>query len=206
LHQVDYVAAGLAELGKPGGYLARQVSGWIERYHGSKTHDYPEVEEISRWLKQNLPKTTQSAALIHNDYKFDNVILDAGDITKIAGVLDWEMCTIGDPLADLGTTLAYWADPSDPDELRENLSEVTTLEGSLTRSQMAEHYARKTGCDISHMAFYLALARFKLAVIVQQIFYRYHQGLTRDPRFAALPARIAALFRASLSAARGRAI
>jgi len=205
LHQVDYVAAGLAELGKPGGYLARQVRGWIERYHGSKTHDYPEVEEISRWLEQNLP-ATQSAALIHNDYKFDNVILEAGDITKIAGVLDWEMCTIGDPLADLGTTLAYWADPSDPDELRENLSEVTTLEGSLTRSQMAEHYARKTGCDISHMAFYLALARFKLAVIVQQIFYRYHQGLTRDPRFAALPARIAALFRASLSAARGRAI
>jgi aminoglycoside phosphotransferase (APT) family kinase protein len=201
LHRVDYTAASLAELGKPEGYLVRQVRGWIERYHGSKTHDYPEVEEISEWLQQNLP-ATQSAALIHNDYKIDNVILDTCDITKIVGVLDWEMCTIGDPLTDLGTTLAYWANPSDPEDLRQNLSDVTTCEGSLTRAQVAEHYARKTSCDISHIAFYLSFARFKLAVIVQQIFYRYHQGLTQDPRFAALPARISVLLRASLSTAR----
>jgi len=200
LHQVDYTRAGLADLGKPEGYLARQVRGWIERYHGSKTNDYPEVEKIFQWLQQNMP-ATQSAALIHNDYKFDNVVLDPHDITKITGVLDWEMCTIGDPLTDLGTTLAYWVNPSDPDELKENLSDVTTHEGSLTRAQVAQHYARETSSDISHIAFYLAFARFKLAVIVQQIFYRYHQGLTKDPRFATLPDRVSALFRASLTTA-----
>jgi aminoglycoside phosphotransferase (APT) family kinase protein len=205
LHQVDYAAAGLGDLGKPEGYLARQVRGWIERYHNSKTHDYSEVEKISEWLLQNMP-ATQSASLIHNDYKFDNVVLDAQDITKIVGVLDWEMCTIGDPLTDLGTALAYWVNPTDPNELKENLSSVTTCPGSLTRSEVAEHYAKATGSDIAHIAFYLAFARFKLAVIVQQIFYRYHQGLTKDARFAPLPARIIALLRASLAAAQSHQI
>jgi aminoglycoside phosphotransferase (APT) family kinase protein len=200
LHQVDYPAAGLSDLGKPEGYLARQVRGWIERYHGSKTDDYPQVEKISTWLQENMP-ASQSATIIHNDYKFDNVVLDPADITVIKGVLDWEMCTIGDPLTDLGTTLAYWVNRSDPEELKKNLADVTTQEGSLTRAEVAEHYANKTGADISQIAFYLAFARFKLAVIVQQIFFRYHQGLTQDPRFATLPARIAALLAASLHTA-----
>ncbi len=107
LHSLDYAAVGLADLGKPQGYLERQVRGWIERYHGSKTHDHPEVEKISEWMQQHIP-ATGGVSLIHNDYKYDNAVLDPGDITKIIGVLDWEMCTIGDPLADLGTTLAYW--------------------------------------------------------------------------------------------------
>jgi aminoglycoside phosphotransferase (APT) family kinase protein len=200
LHQVDSAAAGLSALGKPAGYLDRQVRGWIERYHNSKTHDYPEVEKISQWLQQNMP-ATQSASLIHNDYKFDNVVLDENDITKIIGVLDWEMATIGDPLTDLGTTLAYWVDPADPDEIKQNLSDVTTQPGSLSRAEVVQHYAKKTACDTTHIPFYLTFARFKLAVIVQQIFYRYHQGLTKDPRFAALPERIAALLRASLHSA-----
>jgi len=131
LHHVDYTAAGLADLGKPHGYLERQVRGWIERYHGSKTHDYPEVEKISQWMQEHLP-VTQSVSLIHNDYKFDNVILDAQDLTKIIGVLDWEMATIGDSLTDLATTLAYWVDPTDPEELKQNLSDVTTQPGSFT--------------------------------------------------------------------------
>ncbi len=197
LHRVDYAAVGLADLGRPEGYLERQVRGWIDRYHGSKTHDYPEVERISEWMQQHLPATS-SVSLIHNDYKFDNVVLDGTDITKILGVLDWEMCTIGDSLTDLGTTLAYWADPTDPDELKQNLSDVTTHPGSFTRAELVQHYAKKTACDVSQIAFYLAFARFKLAVIVQQIFYRYHQGLTQDPRFATLPERIVALLRASL--------
>jgi aminoglycoside phosphotransferase (APT) family kinase protein len=200
LHQVDYAAAGLADLGKPEDYLIRQVRGWIERYHNSKTHDYPAVEKISEWMQQHMP-ATQSISLIHNDYKFDNVVLDANDITKIVGVLDWEMCTIGDTLTDLGTTLAYWVDPADPDELKQNLSDVTTHPGSLTRAQVVEHYAKNTQSDVSQMPFYLTFARFKLAVIVQQIFYRYHQGLTKDPRFATLPERISALLRASLHTA-----
>jgi aminoglycoside phosphotransferase (APT) family kinase protein len=201
LHEVDYTAAGLAELGKPDGYLARQVRGWIERYHHSRTHEYTEVEEISAWLEQNMP-ATQSARLIHNDYKFDNVVLDPSRITDIIGVLDWEMATIGDPLTDLGTTLAYWVDPTDPPEIKQNLSEVTTQPGSLTRREVVERYAEKTNCETRHIPFYLTFARFKLAVIVQQIFYRYHQGLTKDPRFAALPARVSVLLRASCDAAR----
>ena len=200
LHRIDYASIGLADLGHPEGFLERQVRGWIERYHGSKTHDYLEVEKISRWMQEHLP-VTHSVSLIHNDYKFDNVVLDATDVTKIIGVLDWEMCTIGDSLADLGTTLAYWADRSDPDDLKRNLSDVTTRPGSLTRTEIVHHYAKKTACDISQIAFYLVFARFKLAVIVQQIFYRYHQGLTKDPRFATLPERIIALLRASLRAA-----
>ena len=199
LHQVDYAAAGLSDLGKPEGYLARQVRGWIERYHNSKTHDYPEVEKISAWLQQNMP-ATQSASLLHNDYKFDNVVLDPSDLTKIIGVLDWEMATLGDPLTDLGTTLAYWVDPGDPPEIKQNLADITTQPGSFTRSELVQHYADKTNCDTTHIPFYLAFARFKLAAIVQQIFYRYQQGLTHDPRFAALPVRVSALLHAAQSA------
>jgi aminoglycoside phosphotransferase (APT) family kinase protein len=200
LHRVDYAAAGLSGLGKPDGYLARQVAGWIDRYRGSKTHDYPEVEKIAVWMQQNMPGTN-SVSLIHNDYKFDNVVLDSGDITKIAGVLDWEMCTVGDPLSDLGTTLAYWVDPGDAEELKQNLSDVTTYPGSFTRGEVVQFYGKTMACDTSQMTFYLAFARFKLAVIIQQIFYRYQQGLTKDVRFAALSERIITLLRASLHTA-----
>jgi len=200
LHGLDYAAIGLAELGKPQGYLERQVHGWIERYHGSKTDDYPEVEKISEWMKQHIP-STRGNSLIHNDYKYDNIVLDPRDITKIIGVLDWEMCTIGDPLTDLGTTLAYWVDAADPEELQINRSGPTTHPGSFTRAELIEFYAQKTGRDVSQISFFLTLARFKLAVIVQQIYYRYHQGLTKDERFASLPQRIKILLRSSLHSA-----
>jgi aminoglycoside phosphotransferase (APT) family kinase protein len=200
LHSLDYAAAGLAELGKPQGYLERQVRGWTERYHGSKTHDYPEVEKMSDWMWQNIPPTG-GVSLIHNDYKYDNVVLDPRDITKIIGVLDWEMCTIGDPLADLGTALAYWIEAADPEDLQEQRSGPTTYAGSFKRAELVEYYAQKTGRDVSQMPFFLALALFKLAVIVQQIYYRYHLGLTKDERFAAMPQRIKILLRAALDCA-----
>jgi aminoglycoside phosphotransferase (APT) family kinase protein len=200
LHSLDYVAVGLADLGKPQGYLERQVRGWIERYHGSKTHDHPEVEKISEWMQQHIP-STGDASLIHNDYKYDNVVLDPGDVTRIIGVLDWEMCTIGDPLTDLGTTLAYWVDAADPEELQENRSGPTTHPGSFTRAELVEYYAQKTGRNVSQMSFFLTLARFKIAVIVQQIYYRYHLGLTKDERFASMPRRINFLLRSSLHSA-----
>jgi aminoglycoside phosphotransferase (APT) family kinase protein len=200
LHRVDYAAAGLAELGKPDGYLERQVRGWTERYYGSKTHDYPDVEKISASMQQHLP-TTRAVSLIHNDYKYDNVVLDASDITRIVGVLDWEMCTVGDSLTDLGTALAYWVDKTDPEEVKQNRWGPTTEEGSFTRAEIVQRYAQKTGCDVSQIAFYLAFARFKLAVIVQQIYFRYHQGLTKDARFASMPATIQMLLQASLHAA-----
>jgi aminoglycoside phosphotransferase (APT) family kinase protein len=202
LHSLDYAAIGLADLGKPLGYLERQVRGWIERYHNSTTHDLPEVERISPWLIANMSANSDNeAALIHNDYKYDNLVLDANDATKIVGVLDWEMCTIGDPLTDLGTALAYWTDPQDPEEFQQIRSVPTTLPGTLTRTQLIDRYAAITGRDVSAMVFYLAFARFKVAVIIQQIYYRYAQGLTQDARFAELPKRIHALLRASWSCA-----
>jgi aminoglycoside phosphotransferase (APT) family kinase protein len=200
LHQLDYAAVGLADLGKPEGYLERQVRGWTERYHGSKTHNYPEVEKITAWMQQHMPAASD-ISLIHNDYKYDNVVLDSNDITKIVGVLDWEMCTIGDPLTDLGTTLAYWIDATDPEELQTNRWGPTNVPGSLTRAEIVNIYAQKTGTDLSYIAFYLTFARFKLAVIVQQIYYRYHQGLTKDERFASMPDTIQMLLRASLHGA-----
>jgi len=205
LHGLDYSAIGLADLGRPQGYLERQVRGWIERYHGSRTHDLPEVERISSWLVEHMPASSE-AALIHNDYKYDNVVLDPADITKIIGVLDWEMSTIGDPLSDLGTALAYWVDAHDPEELQKIRWSPTNLAGSLTRAQLAERYARMTGRDISHMPFYLSFARFKVAVIVQQIYYRYHQGLTKDARFASMPEVVKILLRASLHSAESGSI
>ena len=185
LHRLDPAEVGLGDLGKPQGYLERQVYGWIERYKASMTADVPEFEHIAKWLTARMP-SSNDAALIHNDYKYDNLVLDPNDITRIIGVLDWEMCTIGDPLTDLGTALAYWVDPGDPDELQQIRWSPTTYPGSMTRAELVEHYVRTTGRDTSNMVFYLALARFKVAVIVQQIYYRYHQGLTQDPRFAPL--------------------
>ncbi len=200
LHRLDYAAIGLADLGKPKGYLERQVKGWIERYHGSKTHDLPEVERISSWLTERMP-ASYDTALIHNDYKYDNIVLDPGDATNgqptIVGVLDWEMCTLGDPLTDQGTALAYWTDPEDPEELQEIRSAPTTLPGTLTRARLVERYAFATRRDPGDMVCYLTFARFKVAVIIQQIYYRYAQGLTQDERFACMPQRIHTLLRAS---------
>lgn len=200
LHSLDYAAAGLGELGKPAGYLARQVRGWSERYLAARTHDHPEAEFLSRWLSSSIPSSS-SAALIHNDYKYDNIVLDAGDLSRITGVLDWEMCTLGDPLSDLGMALAYWVEASDPPELRQISWGPTALPGSLTRAQLVERYAQTSGRPVHDMVFHLVLGQFKLAVIVQQIFFRYHQGLTKDERFAALAEVARILLRAAVRTA-----
>ncbi|PYT98993.1 MAG: phosphotransferase family protein [Acidobacteria bacterium] len=200
LHSIDYTGIGLAELGKPEGYLERQVRGWIERYHGSKTHDLPEVEQISSWMQQNLPRSNY-ATLIHNDYKFDNVILDPDDIARIMGVLDWEMCTLGEPLSDLGTALAYWVEADDSDDLQELRWGPTSYPGSMTRNELVARYAQASGRDVSNMVFYVVFARFKVAVIAQQIYYRYHVGLTKDARFAVMPEGVRTLTRHALQSA-----
>lgn len=199
LHGLDYQAIGLGDLGRPEGYLARQVRGWVERYYGSQTHDLPEVARIAAWMEEHAPKTSD-AALIHNDYKYDNIVLGPSDITKITGLLDWEMATLGDPLADLGTALAYWVEANDPEDLQKIRWSPSTYPGSMTRAELVEYYERLTGRDISQMGFYLVFARFKIAVIVQQIYYRYHQGLTTDRRFAEMPEAVQTLLRASLCA------
>jgi len=205
LHSLDYAGIGLGDLGKPEGYLERQVRGWIERYYGSKTHDIPEVTLLAEWMPRNLPPSGRPS-LIHNDYKFDNIVLAAADPTRIIGLLDWEMCTIGDPVSDLGTALAYWVDANDPDELQKFRWGPTSYPGSLTRPELVERYAQRTGRDVSQIAFYLVFARFKLAVIVQQIYYRYHQGLTKDSRFAVMPERIHSLLKTAWRAAQSRSL
>src|SRR5215467_5947601 len=185
LHGLDYTALDLADLGKPEGYLQRQVKGWIERYYGSKTHELPQVETIAAWLKERMPSHS-GATLIHNDYKYDNMVLDSADITVVRAVLDWEMCTLGDPLTDLGTALAYWVQADDPTDVRPARWGPTAVAGSLTRAQLLERYQKKTGSDVSHIVFYYVFALFKTAVIIQQIYYRYHHGLTKDVRFASM--------------------
>jgi aminoglycoside phosphotransferase (APT) family kinase protein len=184
IHGVDYQAAGLAELGHPEGYVRRQIVGWTERYQRAKTDEIPDMERVARWLYENMPEES-GAALIHNDYKYDNLVLDPQNLS-IRAVLDWEMATVGDPLMDLGTTLGYWVDPDDPEELQTIRFCLTTLPGNLTRTGLMERYAAKSGLDVSNAPFYYVYALFKIAVIAQQIYYRYAQGFSEDERFAAM--------------------
>jgi aminoglycoside phosphotransferase (APT) family kinase protein len=185
LHKIDYKAVGLGDLGKPAGYVERQVTGWTKRYHGSKTDDIPAVLQAADWLAAKMPAES-GAALIHNDYKYDNVILDPADPTRIIGVLDWEMSTIGDPLMDLGTALGYWVEATDSDEMQMIRFVPTTIPGTPTRRELIARYAELTGADVSYMPYYYVFALFKTAVVAQQIYYRYAQGFTKDPRFAAM--------------------
>jgi aminoglycoside phosphotransferase (APT) family kinase protein len=192
LHALDYRAAGLGDLGRPDGYVARQLAGWADRYGKSKTDDVAAMDRVGRWLADHLPAES-GAALIHNDYKHDNLVLDSRDLTRIVAVLDWEMATVGDPLMDLGTTLGYWVEADDPPELRQRAMGPTGLPGNPTRRELAERYAARTGRDLTNVVFYYAYGLFKIAVIVQQIYARYVRGHTRDPRFARLNELVAVL-------------
>jgi aminoglycoside phosphotransferase (APT) family kinase protein len=183
LHAVDYTAAGLGEFGKPAGYVERQVTGWTERYTKSQTDDLPAVTEVCAWLAAHLPPSGGAAALIHNDFKFDNVIFDPS-LDAITGVLDWEMTTIGDPLMDLGTSLSYWAQASDPPAYHQLPFGPTARPGMMTRHEVARRYLERSGRATGHLVFYYAFGLFKTAVIAQQIYFRFAKGLTTDARFA----------------------
>lgn len=185
LHGLDYRGIGLGDLGKPEGYVQRQVQGWTKRYAASKTDGIPSVPLLAEWLDSHQPKAC-APTLIHNDYKLDNVVLDPADPTRIVGVLDWEMSTVGDPLMDLGTSLSYWVEVSDSDVFQLTRWGPTTLPGSLTRQQILDLYAEQSGRDVGDAVFYYAFGLFKTAVVLQQIYYRYKQGLTQDERFAQL--------------------
>ena len=192
LHALDHRQPALAELGHGEGYVERQVKGWTARYRAARTTDVPAMERVAAWLEAHRPRAS-GLALIHNDFKHDNVVLDPSRLEDVRAVLDWEMATIGDPLMDLGTTLAYWVDPDDPPAFRAaGFVDVTTQPGSLRRREFAERYARATGRDLSRLPFYYAFGLFKVAVIAQQIYARFVQGHTRDPRFARLDAAVAA--------------
>ena len=186
IHEVDYEAAGLGDLGSPQGYVQRQVEGWTKRYQNARTGEVPSIDRLADWLVQHLPADSERASLIHNDYKYDNVVLSPDDLTRVVAVLDWEMATIGDPLMDFGTSLGYWVETTDPEEWQRYGFGLTSLPGSFTRRELLECYSWRTGRRIDDPVFYFAYGLLKIAVIVQQIYFRYQKGLTRDPRFASL--------------------
>jgi aminoglycoside phosphotransferase (APT) family kinase protein len=193
LHAID-VAGPLSALGKPAGFVERQVRGWSERWHRSKTTPRPEMDALAEWLRVHLPPDPPVPSVVHGDFKLDNVMLDADDISRIVAVFDWEMSALGDPLVDLGIVLAYW-EPTAPESQRDALTTVTHRSGYFTRDEVIERYAARSGRDLSNIRFYEIFALFKIAVVIQQIYYRYATGQTTDPRFAAFDARVAYLAR-----------
>ncbi len=186
LHSIDYKKIGLENFGKPEGYVRRQVEGWSGRYRDARTPDAPDFEAVMGWLKEKMPPDNPKHAIIHNDYKFDNVVLDPEKPLKIIGVLDWEMATIGDPLMDLGNSLAYWVNHNDPDNLQLIRMMPTNIDGALTRDEMIERYEKRSGIPVPNFDFYYCFGGFRLAVIAQQIYYRFYHGQTKDQRFQML--------------------
>lgn len=184
LHRVNYAACGLGELGKPEGYVQRQISGWSDRYEKALTPDAPLWEEVKAWLNAKMPADHPTSAIVHNDYRFDNVILDPNNPMQIIGVLDWELTTIGDPLMDLGNTLAYWIEADDPAPVQLMRRQPSNAPGMLTRREFVDYYAERSGIQIDNYDFYYTYGLFRLAGIVQQIYYRYYHGQTQDKRFA----------------------
>ncbi|HEY7892250.1 MAG TPA: phosphotransferase family protein [Solirubrobacteraceae bacterium] len=182
LHQIDPQAAGLADIGKGAGYVRRQVEGWSERYRAARTWNVPRFERVMRWLAERQPRDT-ALRVIHNDYRFDNLVLAQDDPQRIVGVLDWEMATIGDPLMDLGGALAYWVQRDDDRVMRALRRQPTDAPGMLTRGEVVEHYAQRTGVPIDDWVFYEVFGLFRLATIIQQIYRRYHLRQTRNPAF-----------------------
>ena len=183
LHAVDWQKAGLGELGRPEGFLERQVKGWIGRYDKAKTEVIEEVEPLTEWIARDIPESPP-ATIVHNDYKLNNLLLNPEDLTEVRAVLDWEMTTIGDPLFDLAVSLSYWVEAGDSQELKEVLPTVASTPGFMTRREFIDRYAEQSGRDLSNVHWYVVFGYFKLAVILQQIYARWHSGQTKDERFA----------------------
>ncbi len=184
-HAVDYEALGLGDLGQPDGFVNRQIEGWYRRWLKAKTHVLPEMDVVFRWLLDNQPQTS-SYSLVHNDYKLDNVMFAPNDPDQIVAVFDWDMCTLGDPLSDLGALLTYWSEPSDPPYMQATAMMPVGDFGFMTRSELVAAYADHSGRPVGDIDFYHTLGLFRLTVIVAQIFIRYQRGQTQDSRFAAL--------------------
>jgi aminoglycoside phosphotransferase (APT) family kinase protein len=191
LHSVDIHTTGIVKIGKPGGFVARQVHGWAQRWQRSKTGELPEMDEVINWLTERIPADAENGAtIVHNDFKLDNLMLDAEDPARVVAVLDWEMCTVGDPLIDVGLLLSYWtmdargnAGGNASGDKNSSLRAVTNGPGWMTRMEIIERYETKTGRDLSRIVFYETFARFKVAVVIQQIYFRYVKGQTHDERF-----------------------
>lgn len=182
LHKVDVNAANLNHIGKGEGYTQRQIEGWSQRYTQAKTWNVPSAKRVMAWLEQHKP-TQETICLTHNDFRFDNVVLDPDNISNVTGVLDWELATLGNPLMDLGNTLAYWVEANDDFLAQMTRRQPTHLNGMLTRQQLVEYYCNKMAITIEDFRFYEVFGLFRLAGIVQQIYYRYHHKQTRNPAF-----------------------
>jgi aminoglycoside phosphotransferase (APT) family kinase protein len=195
IHAVDLRTPAIAALGNPEGYAARQVAGWTRRWEAARTSEVPAIERVAAWLAERVqarPALPQRPALVHNDFKLDNLVLDPDDTSRVRAVLDWEMATVGDAALDLGTTLAYWADPDDPPAWRAMQSQTgTMLPHGVTRAELVAMYEQATGAPVEDVAFAYVLGLFKVATIAQQIYARYVAGHTRDPRFAQLDQAVA---------------
>lgn len=183
-HAVDFAALGLGDLGKPEGFIERQVDGWYKRWHAAKEADLPDMDAVYHWLKANLP-TSSAVSLVHNDYKLDNVMLAEDDPGRLVAIFDWDMCTLGDPLSDLGALLCYWTEPTDAPYFQQMAMMPTGDLGFLTRQELVERYAVKSGRSVHNINFYHTLGLFRLVVIIAQIYIRYARGQTQDGRFAA---------------------
>ena len=194
LHAVDVDRHGLSALGKPAGFVERQVRGWTERWQRAQTARLDEMDALAAWLRDRLPPNPDRPAVVHGDFKLDNVMLDADDVGRVVAVLDWEMGALGDALVDVGILLAYWA-PTAPPEQRDALTTVTHRSGYFTRDEIVARYAEKSGRDLTNIRYYEVFALFKIAVVIQQIYYRYVNGQTQDARFASFDARVAYLAR-----------
>jgi aminoglycoside phosphotransferase (APT) family kinase protein len=182
LHAIDIRTSNLVHLGKPDGFVERQVRGWADRWNRAKTEELGEMDRVIQWLIDELPESAE-ATLVHNDYKLDNVMLRENAPDQVEAVLDWEMTTVGDPLADVGLTLCYWVWANAPAVRAAGIPAITSLPGWYTREQFIDRYAAKTGRDLSRIGYYEVLGVFKLAVIIQQIYYRFWRGQTNDERF-----------------------
>ncbi|AZI44613.1 phosphotransferase family protein (plasmid) [Deinococcus psychrotolerans] len=185
LHAVDLVSSGLSNSGKPEGFNRRQVEGWAGRWQRAETHPSVHSKQVVDWLLSNVPAES-AHTIVHNDFKLDNLMLASDDPSKVVALLDWEMTAIGDPLVDLGLTMAYWTQRGFPEHQRTPVGEPAAAQGFLTRAEFLERYAEQTGRDLSNLRWYEVLGVFKLAVILQQIYARYHAGQTTDERFALL--------------------
>ena len=182
LHGIDPESAGLSELGRGSGYVARQVAGWTSRYAKARTDNVPDFARVTEWLAARQPQDV-AQTVIHGDFRLDNIVLDENDPLNPVAVLDWELATIGDPLMDLGSSLAYWVQADDDDMLLLTKRQPSDLPGMLTRQEIVEYYSERTGLPVDGWGFYEVFGLFRLAVIAQQIYYRYHHGHTTNPAF-----------------------
>ncbi len=204
LHAVDIQSSGIVQIGKPAGFVTRQVRGWADRWQRSKTNELAEMDQVISWLVDRIPAESDAiATIVHNDFKLDNIMLDPDNPTRVVAVLDWEMCTVGDPLVDVGLFLSYWTmkGTDGGSDQNRSLRAVTNGPGWMTREEIIKQYEARTGRDLSRIVFYETFARFKVAVVIQQIYFRYVCGQTHDERFRNLDGLVRELSREALELA-----